>query len=132
MSSAYGTIARPGQQKILPPYPIKLKDGTDGTILHITSNYPAPTPPEDLVSHLSIIFNEEIERGQTYPFEEVFSLQQFKEYFLSYDGFVAVRGNHSTWKDLLDKRDWEETILGLYYIKPNYPGRSSHVRTVLL
>lgn len=27
-----------------------------------------------------------------------------------------------------DVKDYQEHVVGMYYVKPNYPGRSSHVR----
>jgi hypothetical protein len=29
-------------------------------------------------------------------------------------------------------RSWEDVLVGFYYVKPNYPGRSSHVSVLLL
>lgn len=29
-------------------------------------------------------------------------------------------------------RTWEECVAGWYYVKPNYPGRASHVRCLYL
>lgn len=57
------------------------------------------------------------------------------------DEFVAYFFNSTTivgmWTDMgglpagiegaCNGRPWEEAVAGCYYIKPNYPGRSSHV-----
>ncbi|XP_078661253.1 uncharacterized protein LOC144905455 [Branchiostoma floridae x Branchiostoma belcheri] len=61
------------------------------------------------------IFKKIVEDGQSYPQEKVESLQDFRDYYLSHDVFVA--------------RDVTETeeVLGAFYVKPNFPGRSSHI-----
>lgn len=44
-------------------------------------------------------------------------------YKSSYDAFVMSK--HSLIE--LGDNDFNEKIMGMFYIKPNYPGRSSHV-----
>ena len=59
------------------------------------------------------IFAEILREGKTYPQQGPLDFDAFKSYYLSHDTvFVARRG-----------RD----ILGSFYIKPNFPGRCSHI-----
>ena len=66
-----------------------------------------------------------IREGRTWPFEEEFnSVDEYRGYFLSHTAFVvrelddgiSANGGKST-----------SEILGCFYIKPNFPGRCSHV-----
>jgi GNAT superfamily N-acetyltransferase len=57
--------------------------------------------------------NYEIRKGNTYPQEEELSPSQFQSYFISHYAFIA-------------KAESGE-IYGFFYIKPNFPGRSSHI-----
>lgn len=43
----------------------------------------------------------------------------------SSDGGIE-RTIYYTLEDLKSDRTWSESILGMFYVKPNYPGRSSH------
>lgn len=46
----------------------------------------------------------------------------------SYDAFVLVKGDAIE----ADKEyDFEDKVLGMYYVKPNYPGRCSHVSLLI-
>eukprot|EP01121_Diplochlamys_sp_Union-15-3_P006100 TRINITY_DN1659_c0_g1_i1.p1 TRINITY_DN1659_c0_g1~~TRINITY_DN1659_c0_g1_i1.p1 ORF type:complete len:191 (+),score=24.22 TRINITY_DN1659_c0_g1_i1:92-664(+) len=60
------------------------------------------------------LLNQVIEEGMTYPQWEQLTMDQFKAYFLAADAFTA--------KDVESSE-----ILGTFYIKPNYPGRCSHI-----
>lgn len=72
------------------------------------------------------LMNIIIREGKSWPFEEEFStLNAYRGYFLSHAAFVVRtldegvdnQGNPSPVGD----------ILGCFYIKPNYPGRCSHI-----
>jgi len=69
---------------------------------------------ESDVPELYSIFQQILEEGQTYPQESVETVEDFRNYYLSHDTFV-----------LRDKATSE--VLGAFYVKPNYPGRSSHI-----
>ena len=60
------------------------------------------------------IFQCIVEEGQTYPYLDVTNIDDFRACFLSHDAFVV-----------LDKLTDE--VLGGFYVKPNFPGRSSHI-----
>ena len=69
---------------------------------------------ESDVPELYLIFKHVIEEGQTFPQETVESETEFRQYYFSHDAFV-VR----------DKETAE--VLGAFCVKPNFPGRSSHI-----
>lgn len=144
MASAYGTIARPSlgaPSKVL-PLEKKLKDGTAVTVYHISPDEAAagaifaPRFP-NLVSRMHALFNAEIADGNTYPQEELLDEPQFRAYFLGYDAFVVVHATATTAATTtsdggaprLDDgtADWEADLLGFFYVKPNFPGRCSHI-----
>ncbi|KAI8924877.1 acyl-CoA N-acyltransferase [Entophlyctis helioformis] len=112
MSSAYGKIARPAGvsadalQSLLP------LAGTlrDGTAVSLVAADPASAA---VVGQLHALLNRIIEDGDTYPQEEPMTEAAFRSYFLSHDAFVVT--------------DDAGTIYGAFYVKPNFPGRCSHV-----
>eukprot|EP01060_Flectonema_neradi_P009899 TRINITY_DN17051_c0_g2_i1.p1 TRINITY_DN17051_c0_g2~~TRINITY_DN17051_c0_g2_i1.p1 ORF type:complete len:216 (+),score=28.20 TRINITY_DN17051_c0_g2_i1:76-648(+) len=59
-------------------------------------------------------FNEVIEEGTAWPFEDNFDMEGFESYFLSHAAF-GVRDGET------------DELLSIFYIKPNFPGRCSHV-----
>ena len=71
-----------------------------------------------------------------------YSRAAFEAYFWAADVFVAI-GMMDDAADVVGGgdldvgasrggRSWEEALVGFYYVKPNYPGRSSHVSEFLL
>ncbi|KDQ20009.1 hypothetical protein BOTBODRAFT_101861 [Botryobasidium botryosum FD-172 SS1] len=94
------------------------------------------TAPPDLVALLHTEFVTELEIGFTYPQLGPISLDEFKAYFFARDVFVGIKAESGRIGEKVDVsdveearngRDWSECILGAYYVKPNYPGRSSHI-----
>ncbi|KAJ9666462.1 Protein spt10 [Coniosporium apollinis] len=87
--------------------------------------------PVSLLSYLCDQLNREIEKGDTYPMVNPMPLESFGPYWFQNFGAVMLLGDlHDTsdvWKMESEGRDWEKDCLGSFYIKPNYPGRSSHV-----
>ncbi|KAJ6624301.1 hypothetical protein B0H10DRAFT_1784954, partial [Mycena sp. CBHHK59/15] len=94
-----------------------------------------------LLEHLGAVMAKEIEDGMTYP-QETMALDTFENYFFSGDVFLAlvhVNSGTSTIggpegtetvlsvEEARQSRAWDECIVGYYYVKPNYPGRSSHI-----
>lgn len=62
------------------------------------------------------------------------TLDEFKNYFFGATtviGVLSPAGTDPASVQTLDaahaSRDWKDCIGGCYYVKPNYPGRSSHV-----
>lgn len=103
------------------PRPLTLKDGTPATILPFTSPSAAPS---QLLSLLSDVFNAEIERGDTYPMLDPVPLERFGPYWFGNFAAVIVAGSVRGAEEV---EDWQGRLLGSFYVKPNYPGRSSHV-----
>ncbi|THH14475.1 hypothetical protein EUX98_g9607 [Antrodiella citrinella] len=99
-----------------------------------------------LVHYLHACFAEELGRGMTYPQEirenQVYTQEMFEQYYFAADVVVAIVGQDAaraqtksdgesvSYLDIevsRDGRTWKECVAGCYYVKPNYPGRSSHI-----
>ncbi|KAI0359638.1 hypothetical protein OH77DRAFT_1395107 [Trametes cingulata] len=102
-----------------------------------------------LLDYLHRVFADELERGQTYPQEilpgETYTRTQFDAYWFAADVLIAVTGLPTSdgaadpldapdgsqiqigFAEAVEGRAWEDCIAGCYYVKPNYPGRSSHI-----
>ncbi|KAJ5129660.1 uncharacterized protein N7515_005699 [Penicillium bovifimosum] len=85
----------------------------------------AKTVPKELVKFLHEEFTAEIIRGATYPMEQPMALDQFAEYWFGTFAVLAILDDEG--EGLREGRDWERVCLGTFYIKPNYPGRCSHI-----
>ncbi|KAA1079313.1 hypothetical protein PGT21_007574 [Puccinia graminis f. sp. tritici] len=139
------TYRLPDQSASLTVFPIQDVLSPDGLIVKNPDRF------EALWKHLSGLFDSIVAEGRTYPQEEELALDGFKNYFLSHDVFIGVldafpapnespdglRANQEegisieetdplSLMDLISDRPLEEIIAGIYYIKPNYPGRSAH------
>ena len=93
-----------------------------------------------LVEYTHRVFTAEVEAGRTYPQEALpHTRPTFEAYFWAVDVVVAIgtvkNGDNGGGPDDVEAarggRSWEDALVGFYYIKPNYPGRSSHVRISL-
>lgn len=94
----------------IPLYKV-LKNGTT-----VELDYIKPQEYEEVRTLLNLIIDE----GKTYPQKQPLSQPDFAAYWLSKDAFVVrVAGEDCTYKP--------QTILGSFYIKPNFPGRCSHI-----
>ncbi|KAG0348174.1 hypothetical protein BG004_005830 [Podila humilis] len=148
--SPYGTIPRPistqSLTSILPRHAALRPSHHDNvnantTLFHITIaesltaeesifTIPGKEHPA-LVEAMRRIFNAEVLRGDTYPHETELDSQGFASYFFGGDAFVAIRGAHASAKDVSTSRttieEWDLDLLGFFYIKPNFPGRCSHI-----
>ncbi|KAK3385330.1 hypothetical protein B0H63DRAFT_494394 [Podospora didyma] len=83
--------------------------------------------PESLLRYLSDQFNKEIEGGDTYPMMDPMPAERFSKYWFQNFAGVMLLGNIESAAHIEDGKDWSRECLGTFYIKPNYPGRSSHV-----
>ncbi|KAG5420605.1 SPT10 [Candida metapsilosis] len=114
--------------KINERYTILLKDGvTTATI------YPVLSPleiPIGLLHFLCDEYNMEIDRGETLPFFDPLTLEQFVEHwFNSFVGIMCL-GDDPHLNIRPDGRSWENECLGMFSIQPQYPGkRCSHICT---
>lgn len=83
--------------------------------------------PASLLAYLSDQFAKEIEGGDTYPMIEPMPLERFSSYWLQNFAGIMLLGNIDSPEQVVEGKDWSKECLGSFYIKPNYPGRSSHV-----
>lgn len=87
--------------------------------------------PRSLIAYLCNQLNKEIEKGDTYPMIDTMSIEKFGPYWFANFGAVMLLGNVHDPAEIMQREqrgcDWEKECLGSFYIKPNYPGRSSHV-----
>jgi len=68
-----------------------------------------------------------IREGQSWPFEEEFaSVEDWRGYFLSHSAFI-VRALDNGMDSAKRNSSSQGEVLGCFYIKPNFPGRCSHV-----
>ncbi|KAF2130005.1 hypothetical protein P153DRAFT_339419 [Dothidotthia symphoricarpi CBS 119687] len=111
------------------PCPVTLRDRT--TIATIIP-FSAPNQvPLTLLAYLCDQLGREIEKGDTYPMVDSLPLETFGPYWFGVFGAIMLLGEIQDGRELHDMArrgcDWERECLGSFYIKPNYPGRSSHV-----
>ncbi|KAB2105765.1 hypothetical protein AG0111_0g5745 [Alternaria gaisen] len=87
--------------------------------------------PLTLLAYLCDQLGREIEKGDTYPMVEPLTLEAFGPYWFGVFGAIMLLGEIQDGRELHEMArrgcDWERECLGSFYIKPNYPGRSSHV-----
>lgn len=112
MTSAYGAGANPTSDEVnanhrrlcagILPLNTTLRDG-----VNVVVDFMA----DDDVAQAMVLLNEEIESGLSWPFDKKMNEQQFRSYFLS-GAALVVRSN--------------SLVVGAFYVKPNFPGRSSH------
>jgi GNAT superfamily N-acetyltransferase len=105
------------------PRQVTLRDRvTLATILPFSSRHQVPP---SLLTYLCDQLNKEIEGGDTYPMIDPMPYDKFASYWFQNFGAVMLLGNIEHAEDVV--QDWSTSCLGSFYIKPNYPGRSSHV-----
>ncbi|KAF2869116.1 hypothetical protein BDV95DRAFT_499294 [Massariosphaeria phaeospora] len=87
--------------------------------------------PLTLMAYLCDQLSREIEKGDTYPMIDPIPLEDFGPYWFGVFGAIVLLGEIPGGQEIYDMArqgcDWERECLGSFYIKPNYPGRSSHV-----
>ncbi|KAI0441217.1 hypothetical protein F4803DRAFT_432385 [Xylaria telfairii] len=83
--------------------------------------------PPSLLRYLSDQFAKEIEGGDTYPMIDPMPFERFSAYWLQNFAGIMLLGQIDSPDEVVEGKDWSHECLGSFYIKPNYPGRSSHV-----
>lgn len=107
------------------PRQVTLRDRiTVATIVPFTSRHQVP---QSLLSYLSDQLNKEIEMGDTYPMIDTMSMDKFGSYWFQNFGAVMLLGSIESADEVTEGKNWATQCLGSFYVKPNYPGRSSHV-----
>lgn len=74
----------------LKPIEITLADSTVATVFPL---YSSDLIPLTLLAHMCDEFNDEIERGQTYPIENTLTIEQFKQYWCGDFTAIALAGS---------------------------------------
>ena len=136
MPAVHGDLASmvmPTDQELLPeiyPRQVTLRDRvTVATLVPFMS--PDDVPPS-LLSYLSDQLNSEIEKGDTYAMIDPIPYDEFRHYWFSHFGAIMLLGDIKNTQDvkLLDRTgaaNWPKLCLGSFTVRPNYPGRSSHI-----
>ncbi len=110
------------------PRQVTLRDRV--TIATLVPFASASGVPASLLAYLCDQLNREIELGDTYPMITPMALSAFKAHWFQNFGAVMLLGEINDVDEVKQKEgrtDWAQACLGSFYIKPNYPGRSSHV-----
>lgn len=124
-----GEAPYPGPNSPLPanikPRQVTLRDRqTVATIVPFSSK---DQVPPSLLLYLSDQLAKEIEKGDTYPMIDPMPHDKFASYWFQNFGAIMLLGSIEKPEDVVEGKDWTKDCLGSFYIKPNYPGRSSHV-----
>ncbi|KAF5680668.1 acetyltransferase [Fusarium circinatum] len=121
----YPDPINPGLPAEMTPKQVTLRDRqTVATIVPFSSKHQVP---ESLIAYLCDQINKEIEGGDTYPMMDPFAADKFGSYWFQNFGAIMLLGDVERAEDVVEGKDWSRECLGSFYIKPNYPGRSSHV-----
>jgi hypothetical protein len=111
------------------PRPVTLRDRV--TVATLIPFFSPNEVPKGLLAYLCENLNKEIEGGDTYPMINPLPLDTFGPYWFGNFGAVMVLGDIGGIEAVnemeRDGVDWSKVCLGSFYVKPNYPGRSSHV-----
>ncbi|GEQ67401.1 hypothetical protein JCM33374_g1065 [Metschnikowia sp. JCM 33374] len=105
-------------------YTVLLKDGETTATIYPVQN--TDNLPPGLLAFLCDEFNIEIERGDTFSFFDTLHIESFQNYWFGAFAGVMVLGDSPT---LEGPKHWEKECLGTFFVKPNYPGRASHICT---
>ncbi|MGJ5675458.1 MAG: N-acetyltransferase family protein [Nostochopsis sp.] len=84
--------------------------------IKVELDYMHPEEQEEVRKLLNLVILE----GKTYPQKQPLSPSEFAAFWLNQDAFVVKRAAESA--TLQSKEIW-----GAFYLKPNFPGRCSHI-----
>lgn len=116
---------KPALSANIRPRQVTLRDRqTIATIVPFVSREQVPP---SLLRYLSDQFAKEIEGGDTYPMIDPMPYEKFTAYWFQNFAGIMLLGQVSGPDEVVEGKDWSQECLGSFYIKPNYPGRSSHV-----
>ena len=125
----YPTSDNPQIPSSIFPRPVTLRDRI--TVATLVPFFSPDAVPKRLLAYLGENLNKEIEGGDTYPMKDPLSLDKFGSYWFGNFGAIMIMGDIGGIEAVIDMErtgaDWSKLCLGSFYVKPNYPGRSSHV-----
>ncbi|EXJ94755.1 hypothetical protein A1O1_03153 [Capronia coronata CBS 617.96] len=125
----YPTSDNPQIPSSIFPRPVTLRDRV--TVATLIPFFSPDAVPKRLLNYLADNLNQEIERGDTYPMINPLPVETFGPYWFGNFGAIMVLGDIGGVEAVseMDRNgaDWNKLCLGSFYVKPNYPGRSSHV-----
>lgn len=125
----YPTADNPQIPSSIFPRPVTLRDRV--TIATLIPFFSPDAVPQRLLAYLAEQLNKEIEGGDTYPMMNPLPIETFGPYWFGNFGAIMVLGDIGGIEAVTDMdregADWNKLCLGSFYVKPNYPGRSSHV-----
>ena len=111
------------------PRQVTLRDRV--TVATLVPISPCDDIPRALLAYLSDQLNKEIEKGDTYAMIDLIPLDHFQPYWFSNFGAIMLLGDFKSVQDIqaMDRAgaNWSKICLGSFNVRPNYPGRSSHV-----
>ncbi|QLL30949.1 hypothetical protein HG536_0A07640 [Torulaspora globosa] len=107
--------------KIIEPLQFKLV-GSD-TVATAFPIFNSTDVPDSLIELMLEEFNLEIDGGQTYPQFERLTKQEFIDYWFASFCVIVLQTDKAV---IEETSDWQSTLLGTFYIKPNYMARCSH------
>lgn len=125
----YPTPTDPEIPASIQPRQVTLRDRI--TIASLLPFSHATQVPPGLLTYLCNQLNLEIEKGDTYPMMTSMPIFTFGTYWFQNFGAIMLLGEVGSIEEVVRMDEngvkWEEVCLGSFYVKPNYPGRSSHV-----
>ncbi|CAJ2508967.1 Uu.00g139930.m01.CDS01, partial [Anthostomella pinea] len=124
-ATPYPDPNKPGLPASIAPRQVTLRDRQ--TIATIVPFISRDQVPASLLAYLSDQFAKEIEGGDTYPMIDPMPLEKFSAYWFQNFAGIMLIGQVDSADEVAEDKDWSRECLGSFYIKPNYPGRSSHV-----
>ncbi|KAL4929895.1 putative histone acetyltransferase Spt10 [Aspergillus undulatus] len=110
------------------PRQLTLRDRT--TVATLVPFHSYDQIPKSLIVYLCNQLNREIEKGDTYAMVEPIPVRHFAPYWFSNFGAIMLIGDIKNVHDVQNMDgnvDWAKACLGSFNVRPNYPGRSSHV-----
>ncbi|KAI0427486.1 hypothetical protein F5Y09DRAFT_30016 [Xylaria sp. FL1042] len=124
-AAPYPDPSRPALPANIRPRQVTLRDRQSiATVVPFVSRDQVPS---SLLRYLSDQFAKEIEGGDTYPMIDPMPFEKFSAYWLQNFAGIMLLGQINSPDEVVEGKDWSRECLGSFYIKPNYPGRSSHV-----
>jgi hypothetical protein len=125
----FATADNPQIPSSIFPRTVTLRDRV--TIATLIPFFTPDDVPKRLLAYLGDNLNKEIDGGDTYPMMDQMPVEAFGKYWFGNFGAVMILGDIGGVEAVTEMEeagaDWNKLCLGSFYVKPNYPGRSSHV-----